>query len=486
MLTRGKLVWAICFALLLVSLPLLARDLSILRQGVVDSSGADFWYTSEIHRELLRFKVTLVEAKADWDESSAGRIRFQFDLAMSRLNNLPQQSNDGWHSQAFGRFPEFAALRDDVARFDAASSLLDTDPPSYLELALSGVEGVLKDSRALSVKALERQNGLIGYLQAEFEKFGIHLALYGAGLVALAVGLVYLMVRHMRSEGALRTADRGLVEKSALVEATLNSMSQGLCVVDTDWRLMAWNDHFLEQFEVAKGYARVGRPFADIIGNEAMGSGRGSEDALALLADWAERIGNSESHGFAYVRSNGRAIDIWGDPMPKGGYVYTFTDVTERRRAEQDIRESEERFRRLAEAVPQGIMVHFEGRILEANGNLGKLFGQPTDWLIGGDLRHLLTDDSWRSLTDQFERLEEGVAEIVGRRDDQSAGGTTNRPFPWRWRGGRSRTAAIRRRWSACSTSRRASSATSGCISRRSSRPSASSPAASPTTSTIC
>ncbi|MEX2008962.1 MAG: hypothetical protein WEC41_02115, partial [Dongiaceae bacterium] len=187
MLTRGKLVWAICFALLLVSLPLLARDLSILRQGVVDSSGADFWYTSEIHRELLRFKVTLVEAKADWDESSAGRIRFQFDLAMSRLNNLPQQSNDGWHSQAFGRFPEFAALRDDVARFDAASSLLDTDPPSYLELALSGVEGVLKDSRALSVKALERQNGLIGYLQAEFEKFGIHLALYGAGLVALAV-----------------------------------------------------------------------------------------------------------------------------------------------------------------------------------------------------------------------------------------------------------------------------------------------------------
>jgi len=420
-LARGKLVWAICFALLLVSSPLLIRDLLALRQGVENSSGADFWYTGEINRELLRLKITLIEANADWNDSSASRVRFQFDLVMSRLNTLPRQSRDGWHSQGLGQLPEVATLADDVARFDAASSLLDTDPPAYLELALNEVERALQDSRALSVKALERQNGLVGYLQVEFERFGIHLALYGAGLVALAVGLVYLMVRHMRSEGALRTADRGLVEKSALVEATLNSMSQGLCVVDTDWRLMAWNDHFLEQFEVAKGYARVGRPFADIIGNEAMGSGRGSEDALALLADWAERIGNSESHGFAYVRSNGRAIDIWGDPMPKGGYVYTFTDVTERRRAEQDIRESEERFRRLAEAVPQGIMVHFEGRILEANGNLGKLFGQPTDWLIGGDLRHLLTDDSWRSLTDQFERSEEGIAEVVGRRDDQSA-----------------------------------------------------------------
>ena len=421
MLTRGKLVWAICFALLLVSLPLLVRDLFALRQGVENSSGADFWYTGEINRELLRLKVVLIEAKADWDESSAGRIRFQFDLAMSRLNNLPRQSNDGWHSQAIGQLAEVAALRDEVARFDAASSLLDTDPPAYLELALNGVEVALQASRALSVKALERQNSLVGHLQGAFEKFGIRLALYGTGLVALAAGLVYLMVRHMRSEAALRTADRGLVEKSALVEATLNSMSQGLCVVDADWRLMAWNDRFLQQFGVKKGYARVGRPFADIIGHEAMGSGRASDDALELLADWAGRIGGRESHEFTYVRSNGRAIDVRGDLMPKVGFVYTFTDVTERHRAEQDIRESEERFRRLAEAVPQGIIVHFEGRILEANGNFGKLFGQATDQLIGGDLRHLLTDDSWRSLMDQFKRSEEGIAEILGRRDDRSA-----------------------------------------------------------------
>jgi PAS domain-containing protein len=62
-------------------------------------------------------------------------------------------------------------------------------------------------------------------------------------------------------------------------------------------------------------------------------------------------------------------------------------DITQRKRAEETLRESEERFRQLSEAANEGIAIHEEGRILEANQALAAMYGYELADVLG---RHAL------------------------------------------------------------------------------------------------
>ena len=69
-----------------------------------------------------------------------------------------------------------------------------------------------------------------------------------------------------------------------------------------------------------------------------------------------------------------------------GNFVMTRStvfDMTELKRAGQALRDSEERFRRLAEATSEGIAVHEDGTILDANETLARMFGYDRSELIG-------------------------------------------------------------------------------------------------------
>ncbi len=70
-------------------------------------------------------------------------------------------------------------------------------------------------------------------------------------------------------------------------------------------------------------------------------------------------------------------------------------DITERRHAEQALRESEERFRRLSEATSEGIFFIEDGRIVEANHRGGEILGLALLDMIGRNVREFSDPDSW-------------------------------------------------------------------------------------------
>jgi PAS domain S-box-containing protein len=95
-------------------------------------------------------------------------------------------------------------------------------------------------------------------------------------------------------------------------------------------------------------------------------------------------------------------------------------DITERRRAEQALQESEERFRRLAEAAFEGIAVHEEGRIIDSNQALADLFGYSSAELLGKSALELTVPEARAFIGLHMETAAHDSYETIGLRKDGS------------------------------------------------------------------
>ncbi len=136
-------------------------------------------------------------------------------------------------------------------------------------------------------------------------------------------------------------ASQDLRFNQRLLEAALQNMSQGISVVDAELRLVAWNRRYAELFGFPDALLQVGTPISDLAewSLRRMPHKGSIEDALARRLAFM-RAGSahlSERVFFNGNGSDGSIVEIRGNPMPGGGFVATFTDVTAFRRAEADL-----------------------------------------------------------------------------------------------------------------------------------------------------
>jgi PAS domain S-box-containing protein len=102
---------------------------------------------------------------------------------------------------------------------------------------------------------------------------------------------------------------------------------------------------------------------------------------------------------FSVVRKSGEErwvdftatmVEFEGEPAALG----TAYDITERKQAEEALRESEERFRRLSQATHEGIVIHEGGLLLDANPQAAALLGYELQEIIGRDAFSLIAPES--------------------------------------------------------------------------------------------
>ena len=125
-----------------------------------------------------------------------------------------------------------------------------------------------------------------------------------------------------------------------LLQATMENVAQGIAVADADSRIVAWNRRYLEMFEYPEGMVYVGRPVADLIRWNAERGVFGDTDPQAEVDKRLEHMRAGHAYVVQRTRRGGRVYEIRGRPMPDGGYVTTYTDITDFKQTEQALREA--------------------------------------------------------------------------------------------------------------------------------------------------
>ena len=126
---------------------------------------------------------------------------------------------------------------------------------------------------------------------------------------------------------------------TSLTRTGLNLISQALSIFDSDLRLAVCNRRYQEMFDFPAEYITPGVSFEDTIRLLVMRGEYGPQDdpdeavrsrvqaALAFVPHYLERM-----------RPNGRWVSVEGFPLPQGGWVTVYTDITEVRYQQQMLR----------------------------------------------------------------------------------------------------------------------------------------------------
>ncbi len=212
------------------------------------------------------------------------------------------------------------------------------------------------------------------------------------GLVVLYTDITALKAQ----ETAIR--ERALEQKSKLLQAAVDNLSQGVALVNHEGRLEVWNDRFLELTGVEKSAAEERPPYGALMVSH--------KHILqhALTPEQQEEVIASEQR-----EHNGRVIEVRTHPMPAGGFVNTYTDITERHQYAETLRESEQWIRLITDNVPAMICyVGRDGRYQFTNKVYDEWYGQPSGALIGELINRVHDEEQMRTLKPYFDQAMAG------------------------------------------------------------------------------
>ena len=150
---------------------------------------------------------------------------------------------------------------------------------------------------------------------------------------------IYTDITEVKTEDA-RDRARELAERNIVLQATLDNLSEGVCLFDAEGRLAAWNEALQRLLELPEDWAQ-------------------ERDSHAALLDWCRGTlgmddkGCLDRGGARYrselVHAGGRSFEIRSNAMERGGQVIGFTDVTDMLRAQAARRETAETLERRVE-----------------------------------------------------------------------------------------------------------------------------------------
>jgi Na+/proline symporter/CheY-like chemotaxis protein/two-component sensor histidine kinase len=247
-----------------------------------------------------------------------------------------------------------------------------------LKDAISRYLGVERTERSFESLAKREGREIVGSEQASAA-----VIRFSEQLLASAVGTssarLILSLLFQRNDTSAREAFRLLDDASEalqqnrdLLQTALDQMEEGVTVFDRDFRLTCWNRQFRSLFDLPDEMGQVGVSLHHVLSFLASRGdiAPGSENEMLNRMTWFGEVWTME------LRRSGRIIELRTNPMPDGGLVATYTDITARVEADIALKRANETLEhRVVNRTAELVRVNEElaqAQMLAEEANLGK------------------------------------------------------------------------------------------------------------------
>jgi Na+/proline symporter/signal transduction histidine kinase len=138
-------------------------------------------------------------------------------------------------------------------------------------------------------------------------------------------------------------ASRAILDQHMLLRSTLENVGKGICAVDKDFRLLLWNYRFLELLDVPEGLITVGTPLGQLVAYlQSRGEFGREGEVESLFMRRLDPKRRDQDDVFHRTRPDGTVLEISSNPMPDGGFVAVYNDITDKHRAAEALRAANE------------------------------------------------------------------------------------------------------------------------------------------------
>ncbi|MEP2705606.1 MAG: PAS-domain containing protein [Roseibium sp.] len=177
------------------------------------------------------------------------------------------------------------------------------------------------------------------------------------------------------------------------LRAVFDNFPGGIVYRDKDSRLVACNDVFQKMFDYPDWLIEKKADRLEFMRFLAERGDYGPGEPDQLVHDRYKTWDLSAPTQEERTTADGRVLDARSTPLPDGGVVFSFFDITERKHAEQRISHSEAVQRTTLEALREGILLLTpEGEIQSANPAASRLLGYTAEDLTGLNVKQLKVD----------------------------------------------------------------------------------------------
>ena len=210
-------------------------------------------------------------------------------------------------------------------------------------------------------------------------RFLVIAAALSASVIAF---ILFLIVRQINRQN--EDARRQLAEEKQRLDSALNNMTQGLLLYDSSARIVTFNQHYIDMYNLSRDVVKPGLHYYDLI-QHRKDTGSFDGDVRAFCDPIMRNISRGKVNSTITETPNGHSYLIINKPLTTGGWVATIEDITERRTLEQERDRNRAFLREIIDHIPTQITVKDakDSRYVLVNSVAEEQFGRSAGDIVG-------------------------------------------------------------------------------------------------------